>query len=496
MAEKLHGRLGLPAMALLAASALLLGGCTASSTSSANSDVQTGPAFVIGTDAPLAGVTSFSAQTSVALNTGTSYDSSTSVSITNATTPPTVDFARYNGLQGLVDTNNVPQGTYNSVTITLASPALNYLAVTSTATPPTTPPTIQSLTVELGSSSVTIQLDKPVTITSTTGAPVGVRMDLDLQKSIPTDSTGAIVQNTDGSVTVTPTFNVNTITNTDARGHIDELVAAVVTAPTSTTEPSSFVVQGPHGEQFTIDTTSNTDWDGDASLSSLTTSSIVLVAGQLDAAAQTLDADEIVILSQDGFYAGGLETFATDSTSTTNGSFQFYVRGVLPTTTGVQLGDLAQVNLTGSEKFNIHWMRNPFAQFLFNASGLVAGQEIAVGGPASGATSATAVTVKRVTLRDRGYSGTVVAGSQDSGKGSFQMQVTGFSGVVIPQTITVYLGQNSDFRFGCGGFGDLTDGTTVRVVGLLLKDPTTGNTILLARHVDGFQFTDFASVSW
>ena len=42
-------------------------------------------------------------------------------------------------------------------------------------------------------------------------------------------------------------------------------------------------------------------------------------------------------------------------------------------------------------------------------------------------------------------------------------------------------------------FSDLTDGTNIRVVGLLLKNPTTGNVILLARHCDGFDLTDTAT---
>jgi len=34
---------------------------------------------------------------------------------------PTVDFARYNGLQTLLDMNDVPIGTYTSVSITLGA---------------------------------------------------------------------------------------------------------------------------------------------------------------------------------------------------------------------------------------------------------------------------------------------------------------------------------------------------------------------------------------
>ena len=125
-------------------------------------------------------------------------------------------------------------------------------------------------------------------------------------------------------------------------------------------------------------------------------------------------------------------------------------------------------------------------EFLFNSSALMPGQNVAIGGPATGAANAQAVTVNRVTLRPIGFDGTLVANSASSAKGTFQMQITGFSGVLVPNPVTVYVGGGTGFRYGFAGFGD-TDGspsTAIRVVGLLLKDPTTGKPLLLARFVD------------
>lgn len=106
------------------------------------------------------------------------------------------------------------------------------------------------------------------------------------------------------------------------------------------------------------------------------------------------------------------------------------------------------------------------------------------GGPASGAANASAVRVKRVMLRDWGLNGTVVAGSENSSNGRFQMQVNGFAGVLIPQTVTVYIADNCQFRDGWSGFSGVTDGANVRVVGLLLKDPVSGNTVLVGHYID------------
>ncbi|HXW91990.1 MAG TPA: DUF4382 domain-containing protein [Terriglobales bacterium] len=439
----------------------------------------TGSTFVVGTDAPMASVASFSVQIeSVALTDG---DGNT-VSLVKGT--PTVDFARYNGLQTLLDMNPVSGGTYTGVSITLGTgsggttaPILGYLNTSMT------PPMITTEVATLTSPTVNLKLDKPLVV-ATGGGPVGLRMDFDLQKSIAVDSNGNITG------MVTPRFDVRAVANTDSGGYIDEFVAAVVTPPAGT---ESFMVQGPHGQQFTINTTAQTEWDGGASLSALTTSSIVMVSGQLDRADSTLDADEVAILSQNGFYASGLVTYVTPPGAPSN-FFDLYVRGLLPADTAVQLGNIAQVDLTGSETYSIYWMHNSFAHFapsLFSQNGLLAGQDVAVGGPASGAANASAVTVNRVTLRHWGYIGTIVAGSQNAGTGAFQMQVNGFAGVVIPETVTVYMGRKTDFRYGFGAFNDLTDGANVRVVGLLMKSPMAGQAVLLARHVDGLNFTDF-----
>ena len=72
------------------------------------------------------------------------------------------------------------------------------------------------------------------------------------------------------------------------------------------------------------------------------------------------------------------------------------------------------------------------------------------------------------------------------------MQINGFAGVLVPQTVTVYaVGPTANcWRFGWSGFGNQAVGDNVRVVGLLLKDPTSGNTVLLAHYVDGPSFKD------
>lgn len=472
----------------VAAALLVATGCgNGSLNSMTQTSGPTGPAFLVGTDAPLAAVVAFNVTfQDVELTNGTN----TTGTLVKGT--PTVDFARFNGLQTLVDMNQVPAGTYTGITFVLGSGSVSWLNTSGGGAP-----TIQTAPAVFSSATITENFAKPLVVGTNT-PPVGVRMDFDLAQSIPVDSNGQIEVNSGGDVMVTPNIDVAAITRTDTAAHIDVLRGAVVSGPTSMTEPASFTIQGPHGEQFTINTDKNTEWDGNATLSALNNNSVVEVAGSLDPADQTLDADEVAIITDSKFYATGLVTYVTPPLGQAT-NMDLYVRSVEPSQLAdVPLGGIAQVNITGKENYGIYWMHNAFTQLLFNAFALTPGQEIAVGGTDAEATpsSGSAITVNRIHLQNWGYIGTIVKGSQNSSQGTFQMQITGFAGQVVPSTVTVFLGPDADFRFGFGAFNDLSNGAKIRVVGLLLKNSTNGNLVLLARHIDGFQFTDMTSAAW
>ena len=461
MSRILNWKPGRLLFAVLSAALVLATGCSSTVNSTANPSGVTGSTFVLGTDAPLASVTSFQVQIKSVAATDASGNS---VSLLSGS--PTVDFARYNGLQTLLDMNDVPEGTYTSVTITLGSSAtIGYLATGSGA------PTIQTEVAMLTTTTVTTNLANPLVVAHA-AAPVGLRVDFDLRKSIQTDAGGQITG------TVNPTFNVKAVGVGDADAYIDEYTAGVVSVGTQ-----SFVIQGPHGQQFTVNVNGQTDWDGNATIADLTTSSIVQISGSLDKADQTINADEVEIVSQNSFYASGQVTYVTPATGAAT-SFDLYVRALVPTNTGLQLGQIAQVNLSGSEKFLVYRMHNPLTQFLFSPSAMVAGQAVAIGGPASGAANANAVTVNRVSLRNWGFNGTVVAGSVNTAQGTFQMKVNGFAGVLIPETVTVWASNRTSFRDGLVGMAEVGGGANVRAVGLLLRDPASGQVVLLSRYVD------------
>jgi hypothetical protein len=442
---------------------LLMAGCGSTSGSNSNPGQSSGAAFVVATDAPVNSVVSFNAtiQSIDAID-----QNGNSVSLVSGN--PTIDFARYNGLQTLMDENNVPADTYTQISVTFASATIGYLQMNAGAAP-----TVGMMNAMFTNPTTTVTLANPLIVSQT--GPVGIRMDFRLDKSL---------QVLNGAITgqVTPVLDISAV-GPDAPGaYIDEFDTAVV----GTVNPSSqsFTVQGPHGRQWTINVNGNTEWDNGEGLSDLTSTSIVQISGELDKADSTIDADEVAILSQNGFYAGGTITYVQPPSGVAT-DFQMYVRGTLPAQgDAVADGDLATVDVTSSDKFFIYWMHNRFTEFLFNSSTLLAGQHVSVGGPLSGAQNLNGLTVNRVVLRDWGFNGTLVPGSVNSGNGTFQMNVTGFAGLLIPQTVTVYTSSVTTFRDGFSGLGDVDGATNIRVVGLLIKDPTSGDSVILARYVD------------
>ncbi len=124
MTPRTHKKLLRFALFPLAAAALAIAGCGSNSllNTGTQSNGETGSAFLVGTDAPLASVVSFQVQLmAVELTNGTT----TTSTLVNGT--PTVDFARFNGLQTLVDMNQVPAGTYTGVTFVLGTGTVAYL---------------------------------------------------------------------------------------------------------------------------------------------------------------------------------------------------------------------------------------------------------------------------------------------------------------------------------------------------------------------------------
>jgi hypothetical protein len=113
---------------------------------------------------------------------------------------------------------------------------------------------------------------------------------------------------------------------------------------------------------------------------------------------------------------------------------------------------------------------------------MVPGQHVTIGGPFSNG----AVTVKRVVLRHEGHNGAWVVGSTDAGAGTFQFSSNGLAGVLFNGPVTVFTTPFTVFKGGLTGLGGLTGSNAIplRVVGLVLKDPISGQPVFVAHSVE------------
>jgi hypothetical protein len=429
---------------------------------------QSGSVYVLGTDAPLPNVVSFAVNIqSITLSDG----SATPVSILNGA--QTVDFARFNGLSTLLDFNSIPAGTYTTATITLGSATIGYLN-----TQPPLAPAIATTPATLSQPVVTINLASPFVVNA--GDMDALRLDFDLRQSIQVDANGQITGQ------VTPVLDLKALGASDPERYIDEFDAGVVSIDTGS---NSFVVQGPHGRQYTVQLSSTTEFENNETIANLTTSSIIQVSGSFAPNSQTINADCLAILSQDGYWAAGLVTFVTPAQGAPANSFNLYVRAELPADTGLTLGQIANINLNGSEKYFIYRIHTPLTNFFFNPSLLVAGQHVSIGGPLSDASNPQAVTVHRIVLRHEGHTGEWVVGSTNTGNGTFSFNSNGLAGVLFNGPVTVYTTPLTTYLGGLTGLSDLSGNSAIplRVVGLVLKDPTTGNPVFVARSVEQLQ---------
>ncbi len=420
--------------------------------------------FTIGTDAPLQGVVScLITVTGVTLNNGT-----TNVSVLS--TPQVVDFAQLSGLHQLLDLNSVPTGTYTSATVTLATPVIGFIDTTQT------PPAVSTINGTLSQTSVTVNFANPFVLNN--ADLVGLRMEFDLRQSLATDGSG----NVTGAVN--PMFHMQLLAADDSNVSIDCFLAGVV----GVTNDTTFVVQGPKGRHWTVQTNANTALDDPSdTINSFTTSTIVEVSGQLDPVTHDIDASEVEVVSNDNFFIGGLFTSIRPPSGAATQA-DVYIRSVLPDINGVQDGQIQTLSLDGSEKYKIANIANPITSLLFNNSALAAGQSVGIGGMLTTSNGVSTLTVHRVVLRRQGQGGAWVPGStvvQSGNAGTFQLNDQWTAGILLPSPLTVLTGNGTNF-INLSGLSALTGTQAIqlRVVGFILMNPSTSAAVMVARSVE------------
>ena len=443
-----------------------LSSCGGGGSTAVTSGQQMGTVFTMGTDnPPLPSVLSVQVQvTSITLSDGT-----TTVNLLNG--PQTVDFAKLNGLRSLLDLNDVPAGTYNSATIMVGAVSIGFLDTTQT------PPVLNTITATVQPMTVTVPLAKPLVLNDQD--LVGFFMDLDLRQSIGTDLNGNITGN------FTPTFDVKAISVDDADAFIDDFYAGVVSVNPA---GNQFVIQGPHGRQFTVDTDANTDFDDPSEMpGTFDTNTIVEVSGKLNRVTRDIIASEVEVVSKDHFILEGLDTFVQN----TNGQasqINLYARAELPNLAGAPLGQIDPIALNGTEKYLIANIRTPLTALLFGPGSQLAGQRIVFGGKLDTTVNPPALNVRRVVLERQGQRGTWVVGStqiQSGNSGTFSFNDNYLAGVLLPKPLTIISTNFTNF-INLNGLSDLSGSQPIplRIVGFILIDPVTISPVMVARTIE------------
>lgn len=425
-----------------------------------------GSVFVVGTDAPLAAVLAFRVTfTSLSLS-----DGSSSAQLLAA--PQEIEFARLNGLRTLLALQSVPAGTYTSATITLASPVISALDAS------VSPPVVQEIAGTLTQSSVTINLPQPVVVT--TDGLIGLHVDFRLRQSVQVDAAGQITGQ------VTPNIALRAIPPDAPDAMIDELRGGVVSVNVAA---GSFVMQGPHGRNLTVTTDAQTFFEPGEDLASLTTDTLVQVSGTLQRQTLTLRATEVLVISRSRFLLGGLITDVRPASGPAT-EVDVLVRTEIPDLAGIQPGRIGTVPFDGNEVFRIHHLHLPIGSLLFDADSLVAGQRVSIGGvlPPAGAP----LDARRVVLHRQGIEGGWVPGSTvviSGNTGSFDLRALGINGMLFGGPIQVRTSPLTRWGGGLSGLSDLNGANPIplRVVGLVLKAPVSGNAVVIAFAVEHLQ---------
>jgi hypothetical protein len=440
-----------------------------SMTTPTSTGAQMGGVFTIGTDDPatVPSVVSVLVQiTSVQLSDGT-----TTVNLLKG--PQTVDFAKLDGLRGLLDLEDVPAGTYNSAIIGVGSVTIQFIDTS------VTPPTISTINATAMPATVTQTLKKPLVLNDQD--LVGFFMDLDLGQSLETDASGNV------TTTFVPTFDVKGVSVDDADAFIDELPGGVTSVNPA---GNQFMMTGPLGRSYTVDITNSTDFDADG-LGTFNTNTIVEVSGVLNRVTRDITATEIEVISQDHFAVEGLDTFVTE----TNGAvsqINLYTRAELPVLQQVPLQQINPFPFNGNEKYMIANLHLPLTSLLFGPTSQLAGQRIILGGKMDTTVTPAALDVKRVILERQAQRGTVVANSlqiQSGNNGQFSLNDVALASTVLPHPLPVISTSATNF-INLSGLSALSGAPTfkIRVVGFILINPATNNApVLVARSIEMFE---------
>jgi len=434
-------------------------GC-GSNSSSQNSNSQAGAVFVTGEDAPLSSVVGFS----LTLNSITLNEQGGSTA-TVLSTPTTVDFARLLGLRSPLAFNSVTPGNYTSVTFVVANPMISYVDMTQN------PPALNTYTGALPQNPDTITVNFPTPMVVASNGLAGLKMEVDIRKSVSADANGQILLNGNGQAIVTPVIYAKATKASDPDGEITDLMGGLVSVSAGN---NSFVLLGPYGRQLTIYVNSNTQFNSGWNINNLATPAFVAVQGRFQADGSLMASGVELVTTSQSFVSGRVLQVGT------NGSGHLQVTMWIGETGAdmVSWVDTIQtIDINAVTQYDICFMDNPFTNALFDNTSIEVGQRIFIGGSFVNSVFTPAM----ISLRRQGMYGTLDVGHvtiANGNAGNFLLNNNGLVGYSVggPVTVNTY---NLTFFINLTGLSQLQSETTAIPLvtrGLLLKDQVSGTT--------------------
>lgn len=434
-------------------------GCGSNSTSQ-NSNSQQAAVFVTGEDAPLSSVVGFS----LTLNSITLNEQGGSTA-TVLSTPTTVDFARLLGLRSPLAFNTVTPGTYTSATFVVANPMISYVDMTQN------PPALNTYTGALPQNpdTITVNFTTPMVVAS--NGLAGLKMEVDIRKSVSVDANGQILLNGSGQAIVNPVIYAKATKASDPDGEVTDLMGGLVSVSAGN---NSFVLQGPYGRQLTIYVNSTTQFNSGWNINNLAAPAFVAVQGRFQADGSLMASGVEVVTTSQSFVSGRVLQVGT------NGSGHLQVTMWIGETGAdmVSWVDTIQtIDINAVTQYDICFMDNPFTNALFDSTSIEVGQRIFIGGSFVNSVFTPAM----ISLRRQGMYGTLDVGHvtiTNGNAGNFLLNNNGLVGYSVggPVTVNTY---NLTFFFNLTGLSQLQSETTAIPLvtrGLLLRDPVSGTT--------------------
>lgn len=376
------------------------------------------------------------------------------------TTPRRVELTHLAGTTEALVLSALPQGTYINAVVAVSDPEVTFI---NNAGQPV------EKVLSTFTTTVTVPIGPPLVVGT---APVVLTFDVNAQNSVAIDLTS-------GNITVTPAFTLSSSALPPA-GHEGEEDADdgefehIVGQVTAVSANSFTIKVGQSGLPLSFTVNSSTRFEDGATFASVVVNSLVRVEGvtQPDGSALATDV-ELVGANLEQETEGVITAVSGNPVSSFSVALQDGSGGMI--TTGM-LGSSLTVQITPATDFRLDNGNIDLGGMSlppFSAASLSKAQRV----EADGALANGVLSASRVKLEQQALTGTISAFSNSQ----FTLTVPSDSAFTLltgMTSVSVFTGRSTSVDHV-----SLTNGTTVKVRGLLLLSPSQGSYILVASRV-------------